>query len=273
MAKYDEAGDVKRRRISPSLISLFVGVVILIVGIVLVCIMDMDKYYKKVSISNDFESTNISNIDIDYGAGMLTFEKSSDDKIHVEGEAIPENVGIECDGDTFKITSNHFNWKNFWTFFRFGDSSYYSLTVYLPEKTYSDVKVNIGAGETNISDLSCKNADLDLGAGQVTFNNLKISEEADFNCGAGQITFNSCLIGEGDFDCGVGQIEYNGIITGDTDVNCGVGECDFNLQGDESNYRLTGDMSSSTDSKDAVKIKVSKGIGDVKFSYNNDFGL
>ena len=273
MTDFNDTEVKKRKKFPVSLIILIIGVVMLVVGIILYNAMDMNKYFKTNPVNEEFDGDKITTLDIDYGAGQLTIEKSDDNKIHVEGEASEDYLSIGTDGDTFRVSTKSLNWWGNFRFFNFGSSEKNYLTIYLPEKTYSDLMVNIGAGETTINNVNCENGDFSFGAGKVTFNSVTISDTADFECGAGQVIYNDCIINKGSFDCGVGQLDYNGIINGDTKIDCGVGQVNFNLQGDESNYKLRGDMSNSTNSSDAIEIKVSKGIGDTNIRFGQNFGL
>ena len=92
MAKYDNTGDVKRRRFPFFLTIFIIGIVLFIVGVVLI----------KVTNTKTFDVAAIDNMEIDFSAGDLNIKKSSDENIHVTGENLPEKINFRHQTASFR---------------------------------------------------------------------------------------------------------------------------------------------------------------------------
>lgn len=123
------------------------------------------------------------------------------------------------------------------------------LTLYVPEGTqFEKAVISTGAGAVNISSLFADVLDLDLGAGQVLIEEVKVSDRADIDGGAGEIRINNAEINDLDIDMGVGSLRFTGKLTGKCDFDLGIGETRLTLLGSSDDYR----------------IKLDKGIGEAR---------
>lgn len=126
------------------------------------------------------------------------------------------------------------------------------LIIYLPEdiKQMDKVKMDIGAGTIDIGKINTKSLYLDLGAGNVTIDDLNVSEETKINGGAGNININSGKIANINFDLGIGDTTINADITGNSKIDTGIGKLNVYL----------------TLAKEEYKIDIEKGVGEIRFN-------
>lgn len=135
------------------------------------------------------------------------------------------------------------------------------VLITVPEdKIFNNVDISIGAGNINASDFSTLKLDVEGGAGNITFDNLSVTEKLEIDGGAGNITISNSQVNNMDLDNGVGEFIFEGILFGNTEVDMGLGNVTLNL-----NTNL-----------DLYNIEIDKGIGNiiinnekVKGDYNN----
>lgn len=194
-------------------------------------------------------TTNIKNnyneIEIDIKTANLIIEEGTEFKIETDNK----NINIKQKREELKITERKHNWLT-------DDES--KLIIYLPIDTiFEEVTIETGAGTVDIKDLYTKDLTLDLGAGKVMVDNLNALNETEIDGGAGEIKINNSIINNLDLDMGVGKLTLTSKLTGNNEINSGVGEVNLSL----------------TDAADNYKIKVEKGIGNIKINgdkVNND---
>lgn len=148
---------------------------------------------------------------------------------------------IECiqDGEKLKVTekSKLFSKRN-----------NEEIVIYIPENMELDVaKIDTGAGKVDIENIIADRLKMNLGAGDTVIKNI-VSKDAKIDTGAGKFTINSGKIRDLNFDIGVGETNITSKILGKSEIDTGIGEVKLKLIG----------------SKETYKVKVSKGIGDVK---------
>ena len=256
---------------------ILLGIIVAAAGAIWAYNTDMTKYMKVKSVDETFDAKNVKNVSVDYVCGNLIIEKSNDDNIHVYGTNVPEYVEFDLNENGFEVKSVEHNGKVFWENLQvfnwnFDRNNNGTLTVSLPQKSYDRFVLNLGAGKTDISDISCKNSEIDMGAGQTTVTNLSVSEFIDIDCGVGQVNFNNGYFGSADIDCGVGEFNFTGMLKGKTDIDCGVGACNFNIFGNKSDYTFTGDNYGERSHSGAIGkyiIDVDSGVGEVNFSFSD----
>lgn len=117
-----------------------------------------------------------------------------------------------------------------------------TVTVSIPETLlFDEVSIDTGAGKMEIASLTTKKLSLDLGAGNVIIQNLKVENEADIDAGAGRLQIVNGSIHDLDLDMGVGEFILNAKLSGYNKIDAGVGAVTLNLFGDETDYRLKAD--------------------------------
>lgn len=145
MAKYDNTGDVKRRRFPFFLTIFIIGIVLFIVGVVLIKVTNTKSLGKRYSYNETFDVAAIDNMEIDFSAGDLHIKKSSDENIHVTGENLPEKINFSSSNSKLQVKTadSLLHLKGGYISF---DGSQPTLTIELPEKAFDTVKIDAGAG-------------------------------------------------------------------------------------------------------------------------------
>ena len=157
-----------------------------------------------------------------------------------------------------------------------------ALTIYVPAGTVFDhVNIKTGAGRFTVDSISAATIDFELGAGDVTINNLTVEKSADIEGGAGRITVSGGAINGLELEMGVGQLNLTSALTGDCQLELGVGESNITLLGSKADYRLdlekglggitvdgkpVSDFGSSGNGTN--KVEISGGIGAIHVSFS-----
>lgn len=137
------------------------------------------------------------------------------------------------------------------------------LVITVPEKmSFKKVEINAGAGDIQIENLVCDSLDLDLGAGQVNVNHIKINKNADIDGGAGEITVSDGYMANADISIGVGKAEIAAYLSGNSTVEAGVGDTKLVLKGDKTDYTVITDAGIGGFSVDGDHVSDGEVIGD-----------
>ena len=262
------------------LICILVGLILFIIGFALFRIFGVKSSLNLTDYNESFIASDVKKLDLDIGWGDLTVGKSEDDKIHVDAKNVPEGFGAEVKNGTFRTYNSNkkikiHNLVDFWK----NDEDDTKVNILLPAKEYSSFILELGAGETTVSDLICDKFSVDCGAGEVTFSNISCSS-SDIECGAGQVNINdiNCegilnidggtgeilvngILGGIDVDQGVGNFEFTGTINGNIDADGGVGEMTFRLTNPPDDFYSNGGK---------YKLDVDTGIGSANVYYDQE---
>ena len=123
-----------------------------------------------------------------------------------------------------------------------------ALTLYVPAGTVFDqVDIETGAAKMTADTLSAAVLDLELGAGDVHFDRLDVSEDAEIQGGAGQIAVAEGTLRDLTLELGAGELNLNVALLGESDLEFGIGTSHLTLLG----------------SKDDYRVEVTKGLGSV----------
>ena len=135
------------------------------------------------------------------------------------------------------------------------DGSQPTLTIELPEKAFDTVKIDAGAGQMKLSDLTCENLDIDFGAGSSEVINVTCKNEADF-------------------DCGVGETDFSGKLLGDAEIDGGIGSINFDIDGYKNDYKIKSNskvkINSTTEENELlykIKLDIDNGIGEISLNF------
>ena len=128
------------------------------------------------------------------------------------------------------------------------------LKLYLPSDiAFEEVEIVTGAAKLTVDSLSANSVELELGAGNVNFENLNAYSEIDIEGGAGKITIAGGTLNDLTLRMGVGELNLTAALLGKCDLEFGVGESNLTLVGSRDDYTLD----------------IEKGIGSITVDGNN----
>ena len=168
-------------------------------------IFDKDEAIESGNIERTFEHINALHVEI--GGCALEILDSENDSVRV----VTENVGkfqAYQKGNELRITSTRKAKEN-------AENS--RITLYLP------------AG------YSWQEVDLEVGAGQIQAESLKINE-LDITVGAGEIRLSGMEVGSLGAEVGVGNFVAQGIVTRSIEAECAMGNLELQLAGSRTDY-------------------------------------
>lgn len=197
-----------------------------------------------IDVSKSFK--DVKSLTIEHGVGNLNIRIGDSDEVVVEASNVNDNFVVDksFSGD-LKIKSKFVLWNIFNGKNNFGNNS--KITIYLPNDFVAEkIKLDAGAGNINIDELTTKMLDINAGAGNINGKNI-IAKEVALDGGVGEIEFENVELWNADIDCGVGTIEIEGALYGKNKIDCGIGEITLKLKGGTDDYRL----------------KVKKGLGSI----------
>lgn len=241
-------------------IIIAVGLILFILGYVMYLNSDKSKYINVKDISEGFDGSQVKDIELDIGWGNLIVEKSTNGDIFIDAKDVPEGYDVGIKGDKFVIKYNEKNGINIEKLVNLMSKKDCEPTVklMLPEKEYDRFLLNVGAGDANVSGISCSSFTLDCGAGDVDLSDIISADRIDINGGAGDINVRNTSAGGLDIDIGAGDFDFAGTVNGNIDVDCGVGDVTFRLTNPAEDFENGGKYTLSCD----------KGVGSIDILYN-----
>lgn len=155
------------------------------------------------------------------------------------------------------------------------------LTVTIPAgHSFRDVDISTGAGKVAMGTLCAETLALELGAGEVTIQNLTATKEAEIDGGAGKLTIGGGALSDLELDMGVGEMKLTSLLSGSCELNMGVGKAELNLIGSKEDYAITLDKgignitvdgasfdSGSKHGSGETKIDIDGGVGAINIDY------
>ena len=227
-----------------------------------------------IETSSDFESENVTFLDIDIAYSNLTIRKGE----YLKVESSNKDIQCKQDKQKIKIKEKNNNW-----FFN-NNTKKEELIIYVPENLQFDrVSINTGAGKVNIEILNTKVLKMNLGAGETSMKNINITENAKIDTGAGKVNITSAKINDLRCDLGIGATEISAKLLGDTKISTGVGSLKLNVLGKKEKYEtkvnkgignVTIDEEKISDNEvvgnGENKIEIDGGIGEIKISFRGE---
>lgn len=112
------------------------------------------------------------------------------------------------------------------------------LILYVPESAKLDsYDLEIGAGALECKNITAKDIKLELGAGDVYFENLD-AECFDNSIGAGNLEIKHGNVKNLSTEVGLGAFSYKGLVTEDLDAKCGMGSITFAFDDSKEDHNL-----------------------------------
>lgn len=117
-----------------------------------------------------------------------------------------------------------------------------SVIITVPkDKIFDSVYIDSGTGNIDADDLSTLYLKLDGGVGDVTFNNLSVTDEIKIESGVGNIELLDSQINNFEFDGGVGNFRFEGDLFGKSDFDTGVGDIYLEINSSLDDYTVEAD--------------------------------
>lgn len=215
------------------------------------------------------DSRKIKSLEISVGATKVQMVDSRDDQ-QVRVDTNNDYITSWVDNDTLKVVE-----KSHWSVTQLWKDC--ELVIYVPAgMSFEVVNINTGAGTLSIERLVAKRAELKLGAGKTSIGRLEVSENVKVDGGAGVTEIRQGDLRNLKFDLGAGKADVRARVCGDSKINSGVGKLDLTLIGDEDDYKLTLDKGIGSVKINGMKqqdesvygrgdnlIRISSGVGAV----------
>ena len=123
-----------------------------------------------------------------------------------------------------------------------------SITITIPkDKIFDSIYIDSGTGNIDADDLSSIYLEIDGGAGDITFNNLSVTEEIKVENGVGNIEPLDSQVSNLEFDGDVGDFRFEGNLFGKSDFDINIGNIYLEIDS----------------SLDDYTVEIDKGIGNI----------
>lgn len=197
---------------------------------------------RAISKEQAFDTADVKNLSISIGAREVLVKESTDNKIHIINNG-KRNVETYVSGETLYIEDKDSSIKA--VGINIGSSE--NITIFLPKNmSFEDIEYNMGAvGFKQDVPISCKNLDIDLGAGSISIKDLK-ADKLGTNLGAGSMEISGAEVGKMDIELGMGSFNYTGSLAGDMNLECSMGSANIKLANDIKDYNFKCDVSAGT---------------------------
>lgn len=234
-----------------------------------------DKYeYEDIDKTFD-NADDIENIDISIPYGDVKIIEGEKFTLSVKDSIKNSFTKTEVDGNTLEIKQTNPEFSGF-----FGNSLFFhgingaklpKITITIPKNFESDsFKFESGIGTSDISDIIADDFNIDLGTGDTSFSNIKVSGNSKISSGVGHLEINDLSADSLTLSSGVGEITGNNLSAQDTNISTGTGsirltDCDFNdldLDNGVGEFDLKGKITGDTD--------IDGGVGQIKINIDGN---
>ncbi len=243
-----------------------------------------------------FDAKGVEALDIDTTSDDVRLGYSDDGKIHVLCSESENYKYTFKEGKTLKIKSGD---QRFFLFNinLFGLSRRDDLTVLVPMEAVYDLNVSTVSGSvrlpeamsfwnlsvsTTSGDMSlgtffAESTDLDTTSGEVRIDSADVSERLGISTTSGDIELETASVGSAKFSTVSGEVEF-GLLdsSGDVTVSTTSGDVDGTLAGQMSDYAITSDTTSGSNSLPgrtkggSKKLNVDTTSGDIDIEFRED---
>lgn len=190
---------------------------------------------------------------IEVGAANMAIEKGDKFTVRYAGT----NFSFSEEEDKLKIESNG------GSLFSLGFTGQLVITV--PEKiSFKKVSVSAGAGDIYIESLVCDSLELDLGAGRMDVDYIRVNKDAEFDGGAGEMIIADGSISNLELSSGVGKTDATVHLKGKNTLEAGIGDTKITLKGKKENYTISAETGIGDFRVDGKRVADGDIIGDGK---------
>lgn len=194
----------------------------------------------------------LEGLEIGENTSLLVVDIASSNIIIKTGDTLKvetnnKYINSKEENNKLYITEKKHNWIN---------NKNSDLIIYVPINfVFDGVSITTGAGKVNIDTLSAKQLDLELGAGRVDINELRVIDNTKIEGGAGAVTIKNGNMNNLDLDMGVGSLSLTSKLTGNNKIDSGVGQMSLNLLGSLNDYEITLDKGLGSATIDGKKME------------------
>lgn len=220
---------------------------------------DGDSSLTKSMIETRVEST-INKIEINLKATSIEIKEGSEFLVSTNNKKIEITENDNC--LTIKETGQKYS-KNA------------KLIIYLPTgNSLTNLSLDGGAGQVSLNDITTDHLKLQLGAGNSEINNLTVKNSSSIEGGAGNLSIYRGRIKNLDLDLGVGNVTIEAELLGQNKIEAGIGNLNVNLLGKKDNYQIkaTKGIGKITINDASVKADTTFGNGDNYLNLNGGIG-
>lgn len=218
---------------------------------------------------------SFTSIKADIGAYKLTIKPWSNDstQVMVLGDKT-DRIKVSVSGDRLNIRSdwnweNNWNWNWDWVKNLFDGSSFSTeVTLKIPDKTYEQVMMYIGAGQLVADGVQAKDISLDVGAGSLTYTQPLEFQADHFSAdvSAGKLVVGNMAAGSYEVDVSEGDANIYGLTgSGSVDISAGSATLQFNELSEECDVDVSaGEVTLDIPEDTSAKFICDKSAGDIR---------
>ena len=211
---------------------------------------DMDDEYTDPALSADTHEVQLSantsvlkQLKTDVSYVMLRIEPHNKHSIVYSITNNTKKIGasVHIEGNTLMISTKNnrkWNWFSGWKGDRLGRSKT-AITVKIPQNTLFDTAdINIGAGLLMLDGFTANQRfKLNTGAGEVDVKNITASN-VNIQTGVGETVFHNCSFTDTVMNTGIGETVFDGNVFKKLEINAGIGEIDMRINGKKDDYLI-----------------------------------
>jgi len=210
----------------------------------------------RIEIRDEFLASEVKGLSLEIGFANLLVKEEATDKITVSAMRDEEkssryncelnNGELQVEAGNVNVTISIFGKGGT---FRKGEVEKDEVCITVPYgMQFEMLELSLGAGNAKFLNVSTiyDRADLDVGAGTLSAEALKVNGHIDMGLGAGDIEIKNLSAQSADLGCGVGKMSVAGAVEKDIDISCGVGSVDVYLDAVESDYNYEIDCAVGT---------------------------
>lgn len=210
---------------------------------------------QEITVIEEVAPQNIQYLDVNVKASNVRIRRSDDGDDSVRVESNNQYIAVWNDNNKFSIIEKSHG------LFGFGSAG--DVTIYIRNDIKLDeVVIEIGAGTLSVDQLQAKTLSLNLGAGKVNINSLKVTDHAHIEGGTGKTTINDGELHDAKIELGVGKTDIRARLSGYSLIKTGVGKLDLVLLGNADDYQITIDKGIGSVELDGESLRDGSRYGD-----------
>lgn len=185
----------------------------------------------------EFDVSNIKNVNLDWTSGSINIYKGNSDKIRVIQKSRydlkeDELVNIDYKNETMSVKEGK---KRIGFFFLGFGSKSTNLDLYLPSKEFEEVYIKLSSGRANIENLKSNKVSIKVTSGKIDISKV-VSQNIETNVSSGSIQMNDVKTSLLNCEVTSGKIAINNL---DTEVlNASVQSGKIDIDGNAKQLKL-----------------------------------